>query len=395
MKKILIIGAGFLQDFVIRKAKEDGYYVLVVDGDEHAVGFQHADEYAPINIVDKEACLEYAREKEVDGVLTAATDFGVLTAAYISEQMGIPGNSYEAATIIKNKYLTKKRLIDAGADDTKQAFIVREGENFDSVRAQAEYPLMIKPCDSSGSRGVTKVFSEDELAGAIELAIANSITRGAYIESFIEGREYGVESIVIEGEVNVLGIMKKLMTRPPHYAELGHAIPSMLSPEIEDKIRTCVALAIKAVGITSGAVNVDLILTDEGAVHIVDMGARMGGNLIGSHIIPYGTGYEYMSAMIKVATGDEVDLMPQSHGAVATRLLAFDKGHIDRAPDFRKIEKEYDVEIHHHIEDDMNVNEYHSNGDGLGYIVARAETFEEATEKAKRAYEYLKEILFR
>ena len=91
MKKVLVIGAGFLQDFVIRKAKDMGYRVLAVDANPEAVGFDHADEHAVINIVDEKACLEYAREKQVDGVLTAATDYGVLTAAYIADKMCVFG----------------------------------------------------------------------------------------------------------------------------------------------------------------------------------------------------------------------------------------------------------------------------------------------------------------
>ena len=104
MKRILIIGAGFLQNFVIRKAKQMGYYTLTVDADPSAIGFSHADKFAVINIVDEEACLQFAKEEQIDGVLTAATDYGVLTASYIAEQMGIPGLNYESAKLIKNNH---------------------------------------------------------------------------------------------------------------------------------------------------------------------------------------------------------------------------------------------------------------------------------------------------
>ena len=97
MKKILIIGAGFLQAYVIKKARELGYFTLAVDADENAIGFQYADKYAVINIVDEETCLEYARKEQIDGVLTAATDYGVLTASYIAQQMGLPGLKYDIA----------------------------------------------------------------------------------------------------------------------------------------------------------------------------------------------------------------------------------------------------------------------------------------------------------
>jgi phosphoribosylaminoimidazole carboxylase (NCAIR synthetase) len=103
MKKILIIGAGFLQSFVIRKAKEMGYYTIAIDKNPNSIGFSYVDEYGIVDIIDQEACLKFAREKCIDGVMTAATDYGVLSAAYIAQQMNLPGLKYEVAKVIKNK----------------------------------------------------------------------------------------------------------------------------------------------------------------------------------------------------------------------------------------------------------------------------------------------------
>ena len=108
MKKVLIIGAGFLQDFVICKANSMGYETYAVDADPDAVGFKHAHHHGVINIVDDHACLEYAKRNSIDGVLTAATDYGVLTASYIAQKMGLPGLKYEVAKLIKNKYKVRK-----------------------------------------------------------------------------------------------------------------------------------------------------------------------------------------------------------------------------------------------------------------------------------------------
>ena len=103
MKKILFIGAGFLQDFIIQKAAAMGYKTLALDADQNAVGFSHADHFEVIDIIDEQACLAYARREGIDGVITAATDYGVLSAAYIAEQMGLPGLRYETAKLIKNR----------------------------------------------------------------------------------------------------------------------------------------------------------------------------------------------------------------------------------------------------------------------------------------------------
>src|SRR5699024_1711275 len=153
MKRILIIGAGFLQDFVIRKARQMGYYTLAVDGDPSAPGLSHADKSAVINIVDEDACLKFAMDEEIDGVLTAATDYGVLTAAYIAEQLGIPGLNYESAKLIKNKFLVRKKLYENHVDDTKQTYEVTDSTDINALSRILSYPVMVKPCDGSGSRG--------------------------------------------------------------------------------------------------------------------------------------------------------------------------------------------------------------------------------------------------
>ena len=128
MKKLLVIGAGFLQDFVIQKAVSMGYEVLTVDADPNAVGFSHAHKHEVINIIDEKACLEYAQKEKIDGVVTAAIDFGVLSTAYIANEMGLPGLKYDVAKLIKNKYLVRKRLYEQNVDDTEQAYEVDESQ---------------------------------------------------------------------------------------------------------------------------------------------------------------------------------------------------------------------------------------------------------------------------
>ena len=394
MKKILIIGAGFLQSFVIRKAKEMGYETLTVDADPNAVGFRYADKYEIINIVDEKACLSYAQKENIDGVLTAATDYGVLTAAYIADQMNLGGLDYEVAKLIKNKYRVRKCLYEAKVDDTEQAFEVNESTDIAFLCKKLSFPVMVKPCDGSGSRGASRVDDKSQFADACHNAMAVSITHRAEVETFIVGREYGAESLIINGKVHVLSIMRKWMTEPPYYAELGHAIPTDLPYEVEERAKRCVERAIKALGINFGSVNMDMLITSEGKIYIIDIGARMGGNMIGSCIIPYGTGIDYMANMIRNAVGDEVDLTPCEHGTVATRLLAFGDGVVKQLPDFEKIEKEFDVEIYHHLEVGQTVREYHTNLDGCGYIIAKAKNVDTAVQKAEKVLKLIEDTIF-
>ena len=378
MKKLLIIGAGFLQDFVILKSRELGYYTIAIDGSPDAVGLKHADKSAVVNIVDEKACLEFARQEQVDGVMTAATEYGVLSASYVAQEMHLPGLSYDVAKIAKNKYEVRRRFIEANVDDTHEAYEITK--ETDLSKLDIHYPVMVKPCDGSGSRAAARLDNSEDLKEACALAVESSLAGKALIESFVEGREFGAESLVINGDVHVLGVMKKWMTEPPYYAELGHQIPSELPEETEKKVRECVKKAIHALGINQGAVNMDLIITKSGNVHIIDVGARMGGNMIGPCIIPIGTGIPYLENLIRSTVGDQPDWTVGKAERVATKLLAFKGGTVRELPDFEELEKKYNVKIYHHMHKGDHVNEYHTNLDGCGYIIATGDRALEAAE---------------
>lgn len=384
MKKILIIGAGFLQSFVIRKAKEMGYYTITIDKNPSSIGFSYADEYGIVDIVNQEACLRFAREKCIDGVMTAATDYGVLSAAYIAQQMNLPGLKYEIAKVIKNKYMVRRTLFENGIDDISQYFEISNINDVEEFGNKIHFPVMVKPCDGSGSKAAKRVDSICELKSACKEAIDASLINRALIEDFIEAKEYGVESFVYDGQVHVLGVMGKYMTNPPDYAELGHCIPSQLA--IEEKVKEIAQNAINALGINFGAVNMDVLVTKDNRICIVDIGARMGGNLIGSHIIPLGTGIDYMGNLIRASVGDFVDIKSQNSGVnVVTRLLALEPGKVEKLPDFKEISIKYQVDIYHHLQEGSIIREYHNNLDGCGYVVAISNAIEDAERRAEES----------
>lgn len=396
MKKLLMLGGGFLQWFVIRKAKELGYTVYCLDADPKALGFQIADEYAVINIIDQERCLAYAKQHHVDGVLTAATDFSVLTMSYIAQEMNLPGINYDSAKIIKNKALVRKCLYDAKADDTGYSYEICSLEAIPEILKKIQFPIMMKPVDGSGSRGASKVESAKDFCEAAAFAMNGSITHRAVAEPFIEGKEYGVESFVDNGVIHVLAVMQKDMTKPPYYAELGHAIPSGLTDELESKVKACVRKALLALNVNHGSVNMDLLITKEGNVHIVDVGARMGGNLIGSHIIPWGTGIDYMGNMIRAAVGDPTNWKPEwQTRSVATKLLALKPGIVKALPDFEELKVKYDVSIEHHLHIGDAITPYRTNLDGCGYVIASGFDVSDCKATAEEVREIIDDAIIR
>lgn len=360
-----------------------GYFTLALDRNSNSIGFAYADDYRAIDIIDQEACLKFAYKKKIDGVISPATDYGVLSAAYIAEHMNLPGLNYSVAKAIKNKYVVRQTLWENKIDDVSQFYEIDSSEKLQEIKESLRYPLMVKPCDGSGSKAVGKVNDFEQLQVACSNAIQASLVNKALVEDYIAGKEYGVEAFVYHGQVYILGVMGKEMASPPDYAELGHYMPSNL--DIEDKVREVITAAVKALNINFGSINFDLLITETKRICIVDVGARMGGNLIGSHVIPLGRGINYLENLIKAAVGDPVDLSPCRDGLnVATRILALSPGRIVGLPNFSEIEKKYNAKIYHHLSIGDFINQYHNNLDGCGYVIVTADTVEEAQQRAER-----------
>lgn len=366
-KRLLVIGAGFLQTFLIKRAKALGFEVICVDKDKDAIGFQFADRFKSIDIVDSKLCLKFAQEENIDGVVTAATDYGVLTTSYIAQEMNLFGLDYKSAKLIKNKVRIRKKLFEDRIDDFNFFMEVKEDYDLDVLKQTTLFPVMVKPVDGSGSKGAIRVDTVETLNNALKFAITNSITKTAVIEQFIEGVEYGVESFVVNGEVRMMEIIGKEMTQPPNYAELGHHFPSNINQEI--KVKETIKKAIKALGVDNGSLNMDILVDEEGKVYIVDVGARMGGNLIGSHIIPIATGIPYLDNLIYASVGEfhKLSFAVKDERNVVTRILAMEEGKVKRLPNFKKISEEFNINIFPNFP--KEIRSYKNNLDGCGYIL--------------------------
>lgn len=371
MKKILFIGAGFLQSFIIKRAYDLGYYVYAIDANSEAIGFKYTHENEVIDITNVKECLEYAKRIKPDGVVTAATDYGIISTAKIIEELNLIGPSLKTAKIIKNKYEVRKRLYETKSDDLGQFYLVNNINDIDEVKEKVRMPLIVKPADSSGSRGISEIRDSEDLISAVKFALKASLSNKVLIEDYIEGIEYGVESIVINNKIFVLGIMEKKMTNKPFYAELGHKIP-IENKKVQDKITKLVKKAIVNLGINNTAINMDVLVDIKNNVNIIDVGIRMGGNLIGSHIIPRATKYDYMGNIIKLALGDKCEIPRKSKeiDCIETRILAFDPGVIEGIPDFRKIESEYNINVFFTKKEGDVIQKYRDNTDGCGYILS-------------------------
>lgn len=384
MKTVLSIGAGPLQAPAIRKARALGFQVFAVDGNPRAVGAGDCDVFRAIDIKDQDACCRFAHEAGVDGVFTAATDVGVLTGAWIAEQLGLAGLRYATARRLKNKSSVRTRWAEAGVTNDFRFVEIDDLTKAVLLCRNVGFPLIVKPVDGSGSKGVRRVDRVEEVESAVSEALNHSQVRRAMAESFVEGSEYGVESFVIGSVPHVLAVMKKTMTKPPVYAELGHVCPSDLSPDIEMRLRAKVEQAIAALGIECGSVNMDVIVDRSGEVSIVDIGGRMGGNLIGSHIVPLSTGIDVLAAVVQAAVGQVPLLQPVHRRFIATRLLDFPPGVILDIKDLKAIQARPEVrDVVLTVEPGSTVRPYVTNQDACGYVVVEGSSIVDAEQLAR------------
>ena len=314
-KKLAIIGASYLQLPLVKKAKEIGVESICFAWEEGAVCKDVCDHFYPVSTVDKDAILKICQEIKIDGITTIASDVAVLTVNYVAEKMGLIGNPDKYSKTVTNKYLMRQCFMEHGVPSPK--FCLTDGTILEIVN-NFRYPVIVKPTDRSGSRGVEKVKEVKELQAAIERACKESFQKKAIIEEFVEGREISVESISYQGKHYVLQITDKVTTEAPFFVELEHHQPSTLPEDIKQRVKEIVLNALDALNIQYGASHVELKITKDDDIRVIEIGARMGGDFIGSDLVRLSTGYDFLKAVMEVALGtfEEPKLTEGKHSGV-------------------------------------------------------------------------------
>lgn len=300
MKKLAIIGASYLQLPLARRAKEMGLYTICFAWENGAVCKDEVDQFYPISIIEKELILGKCREEQIDGICTIASDTAAPTVAYVAEQMGLIGNSYECALRANDKFKMRNAFRAAGIP-CPEYHIVNRSTKF---KGEYIYPLIVKPTDRSGSIGISKVMGRAELKQAVNVAIDYSFKHQAIVEQYIDGREISVEFISYHGKHYPLQITDKVTTGTPHFVELEHHQPADLSAAKYAEIYELTKRALDALGVTNGASHSEYRITQDGKIYVMEIGARMGGDFIGSDLVQLSTGYDFLKGVIEVALGD-------------------------------------------------------------------------------------------
>ena len=301
MTKLAIIGASYLQLPLVHHAKEMGLYTICFAWADGAVCKDVCDRFYPISIIEKERILDICRKEQINGICTIASDTAAPTVAYVAEQMGLIGNSYECALRANNKYLMRNAFKAAGIPCPLYQMVKSDEEELNDAFT---YPLIIKPTDRSGSLAVTKVDGIVSRKYAIKDALEKSFKHEAIVEQFIEGREISVEFISYQGKHYPLQITDKITTGAPHFVELGHHQPADLTLEQYSEIYRLTTKALDALGVTNGASHSEYRITEDGKIYVMEIGARMGGDFIGSDLVQLSTGYDFLRGVIEVTLGE-------------------------------------------------------------------------------------------
>lgn len=381
MKKIVIIGANSFQNPLILKAKEMGYETHVFAWQDGSIGERTADYFYPISIVEKDEILEKCREIQPDAVVTIASDLANITVQYVASRLGLPSNSDENILISTNKYAMRQAFMDNGVASPKFAKVSEETDLAEAT-AQMTYPVIVKPTDRSGSRGITKVNQFDEIPAAVKAAIENSFEKCAIIEEFIDGEEYSCECVSYAGEHHVLAVTKKYTTGYPHFIETGHMEPAPISKELRYKVAAEIPKALDALQIQNGASHSEFKITDEGEVRIIEIGSRMGGDCIGSHLVHLSTGYDFVKMVIQTALGEEPTLIPEHGPKYAGIRFIFNKEDLKVYEDVQKKQPKlinYVSEI-----EEVGEHEVVDSSTRFGYFIIVSDSEQEVKEILER-----------
>ena len=310
MKKIMVLAAGLLQIDVIEKAKSMGYYVLAVDGNPKAPGFNVADKAICADIVNEEAMLKIARDEHVDGVIHPCSEVSMAVMGRINDELGLSGISREQAICATNKHLMRKAFEKGNAPSPKSILAQDAEDAWNRLQNEFDTDAILKPSRNSGSRGIAKVsrnMYKGDFIRAYDEALSESRDHSVLIEQFIEGPEFSIEMIVWRGEIHVLTVTDKKTTGAPHFVELGHNQPSCFSATDVETLKAAAVAGVRALGVNNCACHAEAKLMN-GKAYLMEVGARLGGDFISTELTHLSTGVDMVAAAIDVALGVEPDL---------------------------------------------------------------------------------------
>lgn len=380
---------------VIKAAHEQGYYVITADYLPDNIAHKYSDEYVNVSIIDKDAVLKVAQEKEIDGIMSFGVDPGVVAASYVQNQMGLPSfGPYESVEILQNKDKFRQFLTDNG-------FNVPKSRGFFSVEEALEdrewydFPIIVKPTDSAGSKGVTRVDCFDELRPALEFAFNHSIKGKVIVEEFIEklGCSSDTDSFSVDGELKFVSFSAQRFDEQAinPYTPAAYSWPSTFTSEEEAYLTSEIQRLLTLLQMKTSIYNIETRIGVNGKPYIMEVSPRGGGNRL-AEMLRYATGVDLITAAVRACVGDEIGCIEQKpyNGHWAEVVLHADSSGVFEDLD---ISKNLSAEI---IEKDLWVKkgEYVEGFEGannaIGMLVLKFDSHEILLETLKTLKDWLR-----
>lgn len=384
-KLIHVVGGGFNQVPLVKKAKDMGFRVLVTDMHDEPPAKAFADEYEKIDTTHKEATLKSAERHQIDYILSDMTDVAVPTVAYVAEKLGLPGIGYETALKFTNKRLMRKAL-----ESLPQH--IPESHFFDSAEDAIDYchprigfdDYIVKPANSQGSKGVF-VLGQKNYSKLIRDSFEESAERGILIERYVKGWEYSVETFVKDGKVNNLTLTKKYHYRDNPCLDERNTFLGDVAPDLEKAIFEANEKIIQTMGLPFGMTHAEYKI-ENGQVYLMEIAARGAGGSISSHIIPYLTEFDTLSALINTIVGNpfQINIKDYKERFAVLRFYNFPPGKVKRVFINKNVVKDLLV-FNFDVKEGQVLGPIKDSRSRAGYFVAHGENREAVLQKEKHA----------
>lgn len=397
-KKLMLLGGLRYLIPVIEAAHKLGIYVITCDYLPDNIAHKYSDEYCNVSIVDKEAVLKIAQEKQIDGIMSFAVDPGVITAAYVQEQMGLPAfGPYESVCILQNKDRFRQFL-------TEHGFNVPKAKGFSSVEEALsglndfEWPLIVKPTDSAGSKGVKKVESIEYLEDALRYAFEYSHSHRVIVEEFIEKQGCSSDSdcFSVDGELKFVSFSAQYFDENAQnpYTPAAYSWPSTMTKEQEAELTSELQRLLSLLKMKTSVYNVETRIGTNGKTYIMEVSPRGGGNRL-SEMVRFATGIDLITNAVRAAIGDAVIKLEQKtyEGHWAEIILHADCDGIFKDLTISDKLKANIVEEDLWVKKEEKISGFNAANNAIGTLVLRFDTMEELNLTLVEQKNYLKVIV--
>ena len=397
MKRLLMLGGSMQQIPIIKRAKEMGLYVITCDYCPDNPGHKFADEYYNVSTTDLDAVLELAKRLNIDGIVAYASDPAAPTAAYVSEKLGLPGNPYQSVKLLTEKDLFRKFLKEHGLNCPKAQGFTNYEDALASIN-EFHFPVMVKPVDSSGSKGVVKIYGVDELKDAVAEALSYSRGKRFIIEEFIVKKGYQVsgDGFSVDGKLVFTSYGNELYSGKGtrEYVALGEFWPSLLTEEQKNKVDDELQRLITALGMKTCAYNIEVILDENDTVYVLELGPRNGGSYI-PQLIKYATGVDLVDYTIWGALGMDCSSlqMKETKGVFSNYMIySITSGKFKGLWFDEQFKKNNLLDVYCTYHEGDKVTAYQNTTHSLGTILFKAGSIDEMIEITNNIENYYKVI---